>query len=332
MAKMKQALFLAAAAALIMSGCADKNGGAGEKPETKENVSQGAADNSAGETTSDASDTDSAQQTNATTPTPNDYKAGELLSAAAETFGGDYTYELNVTYSDLPEAVSKLLQTRSGDSFYMSVKETSENGLAADTAYLRLGDAAYDIDNNIGAYNTADADITLSLVENVIDMKLDRTYTHIPQDTEGFQVEEYTYTGDTYITVYDFYFDEGGALKKYIVTYTVEGQDELVETAEITRLEAAAEEKYLSEDMLGGLVSFADMTEDERLSFCRELCGRYKISTDDMYKMNITTDDLKRISFDELSALVYTYATPEPPKPEKTKDSKSKKDTDNTDN
>lgn len=334
MAKTNIVLCLAAAVTMVIaSGCADKNTEAGKKPSEKNDASQSAPDTSAGDAAGEAADTDSSQQTSIDLPAVSEYNAGELLSAALEMFGGDYTYELNVTYSDSPDTLAKLLQVSSGESFFMSVKESGGEGLAADTAYLITDGKAYDIDNNIGAYNTADpafgSNRGLNLIANIIDMRLDRTSTRIPRDTEGLQVEEYTYTGDTYITVYDFYFDENGALKKYTATYTVEGQDELVETAEVIRLEQTADMEYFSTEQLDGLKEFAEMTEDERLGFCQELCGRYKISTDNMYELNITTDDLKRISFDGLSELVYTYATPEP---KKTKASKSKKDTDNKDN
>lgn len=314
MTRIKKALCLmTAVTAFAAAGCSAKDGGSEKKPDTAKDSPQTDSDNASAEDNS--ADTqgsaDSSSETEAISPVLEDYQSGELLAETAEIFGGDYTYQLNVTYSDAPDTVCKLLQVCSGDNFYMSVKEKNSEGLPADTVYLRLGDTAYDIDNNIGAYSPAVTDRGLNLIANIIDMRLDRTATHIPQDTEGYTVEEYTYTGNTYITVYDFYFDENRELKKYTAAYTVEGQDELVETAEVLKLERTADEKYFSEDIFDGLDDFTAMSEDERLAFCQALCGRFQISTDNMYEMNITTDALKRISFEEFSLLVYGYAKAE---------------------
>lgn len=306
MTTMKQALCLTAAVTLLAAtGCSDK------KSVTKDAVSDTDAAFPDDGTEGQTSEADGYFQYD-TVSAIEKYQPGELLAAAAERFAGDYTYKLSVTYSDDPDTVADLIQVSRGDDFYMSVREKNSSGLAADTVYLQLGDTAYDIDYNIGAYNGTEIQSGLNLISNIIDMRLDRTSTHTPQDIEGYTVEEYTYTGDTYITVYDFYFNRYGALKKYTVTYTVEGQDEIVETAEVVSFAGNADDRYFSEDILDELTDFSALSEDERFGFCLDVCERFSITTDHMYSLSIRTDDLKRISFDMLSTLVYSYAYSQP--------------------
>lgn len=108
----------------------------------------------------------------------------------------------------------------------------------------------------------------------------------------------------------DFYFDkESKALVKYTTTYTVEGQDDIVETRTINRLDNNIDESVFNTDFTTSLVDFNSMSEDQRLGFCQGLCGSFGISTDDMYEMNITTDQFKTIDYDTLFKLVYTYGS-----------------------
>ncbi|MBP3272281.1 MAG: hypothetical protein J6M17_08695 [Ruminococcus sp.] len=303
----------AAAAVMILGGCGksiDKT----EKTvsESEKTVSQAEAVSSAesAESAVESESDESQAVTESAGVTEAEYQPGELLKAAAEKFSGSYTYKLKISYSDEAESESAVTQISDGsDCFYMSVKERGSSGLSADSGYLRLGDTAYDIDSNLGVYEACEIKSGLGLLDNIISMKLDRTSTHLPSedDAEGYQIEEYTYTGDNYITVYDLYFDENGELKKYTVCYSGEGQDDLIETAEVVSFVQEADEKYLNADVLKELKDFSAMTEDERLAFCQGVCSEYGVTTDNMYALHITTDDLKRISLEDLTELIYTY-------------------------
>lgn len=261
------------------------------------------------------------------TASAEDYKAGELLTRTAALFEGAYTYEMEITFSDEPEIVTYRTQASDGSSVYVGFRREGGETLTSDTAYISTADGAVSADMNIKAYSATEDAGEMSIVRSVIENQLERTYTHIPQDTEGMTVEEYTYTGETFITVYDFYFDEEGTLKKYTASYNIEGEEQLIETAVVKKLSAEYEGGYFDEDFLADFTDFDAMTEDERLGFCQEICGKYGISTDDMYSMGITTDDLKRIDFDKFGELVYKFAPAADEKSDKDKkDSKADKD------
>ena len=84
-------------------------------------------------------------------------------------------------------------------------------------------------------------DPTGNLIVQTVKQSLEPTKTHIdPEESKKYDAEEYTYTAGTYITVLDFYFDKTtGELKKYTVTYSIEGRDNQVETREIEKMSAA---------------------------------------------------------------------------------------------
>jgi hypothetical protein len=150
--------------------------------------------------------------------------------------------------------------------------------------------------------------MSLNIFEQIAENQLDQTDTHIPEDTDDMTVEEYTYAGDTYMTVYDFYFGSDGSLESYTVTYSVEGEDDIVQTVKIISVTDSADDGYFDTAVLEDLTDFDGISEDTRLGFCQGICAAGGISTDQMYEMDITTDDLKRIDFDTFRELFYTYA------------------------
>lgn len=66
-----------------------------------------------------------------------------------------------------------------------------------------------------GVYHKSDVTELDGVLESIVKQNLPRTYGHINSDeADDFDIEEYTYTGDTYITAIDLYFDKSdGSLK-----------------------------------------------------------------------------------------------------------------------
>lgn len=308
----KTACLLIAAAMCAAAGCADKN--KDDDISSQQNSPASAADSKSDtasdeESSQDDSAADSGEDSQSDgSEVEKEYVPGENLAKTAAMFDGSYTYTAKVTYSD-SEGESEIIQASDGESFYQRNTESGVEGMAGDTAYLFTGSAAYDIDYNLNVYSECGEITELNIFKRIIDEKLEQTNTHIPNDAEEYTIEEYTYTGDTYMTVYDLYFDKDGAIAKYTATYTVEGSDDVIQTVEIVSVTDKADEKLFDAESLDELKDFGAMSEDERLGFCQGVCSAYGISTDNMYELNITTDDLKRIDFDSFRTLVYTYAS-----------------------
>ena len=251
------------------------------------------------ETTADTEQTEASSEA---AQSVEEFVPGDGLKKLCEQFAGDYTYSVKSSYSDDPDEVIEVKESRQGDKVYITYTDNGHK--TADRAYWFNGEKAYETENDIGIYSERDEWTGYNLMLSLADKKPTKTESNLPDAPEGGTIEQYTYAGDTYITVFDLYFDKDGGFTKYTVRYSVEGEDDLIETCEVTGLETSAEIKG---DPLEKLKDFDAMTEDERLGFCQEVCGERGISTDDMYEMNITTDDLKRIGFEEFTELVWKY-------------------------
>ncbi len=295
MNRFKTAAVMLAALCALATGCADKD--------KTDNSSKAAAESKA-ETVSKAdeskADESAADESRAE---EEEYAPGEGIAKMAEIFSQPYTYSVSVTFSDDPDSLIKITAAYDGESYMVTNKETNDTGLPADTAYIYTDSVGYTIDYNIGAYVTGIADAG-NIADIIIENKLEQTSTRIPADTEGYIVEEYTYTAAAYITVYDIYFDEDYDPVKYTVSYSVEGEDDLVQNVQIDSLKNEAEK--IDSSFLDDLTDFNALTEDERLAFCQQLCNELGITTDDMGLQGITPDDFKRISFLDLMELIYT--------------------------
>ena len=294
----KSAVCLLAAVSLcVMAGCSDS-----DSDTDTDSVSDSSQSDS-----EDADSDDSEEQTESDEESEaEEYSAGDKLTAAAELFSGDYTYTASVSYSDDESTVTEVTLVSYGDKVYQKAVSSGSEGLQTNAVYLFDGSTAYAADLNLGVYSQTDERENLNTVLSVIDAELENTATRILND-EAYTYEEYTYTGSTYMSVFDFYFGEDDSLEKYTVTYLRETEDDLVETVEIGSIEQSVDESVF-DSALEGLESFDDFTEDERLGFCQNICSEYSVSTDDMYTLDITTDDFKTISFDDFTTLIYTFA------------------------
>lgn len=259
-----------------------------KKDEKKDTNSSGA------DSTADSSSVSDNKKTNS---------QGEHIKKAAEFFKQEnYTFEIKIT--DNNNKKSTLKRIVKGKDFYQET--TDELGKFGSVS---LNGKTYDFDMSAGIYQQNTDSSLDNIILSVVEQNLPRTQTHITSDDmKKFDVEEYTYMGDTYITVLDFYFDKkSGDLKKYVSTYSIEGSDDITVTKEVTSMSDKIDEKALNTDFLKKLKDFNSLSEDERLKLCQDLCSKYKITTDDLSDFGIDTDKLKTISFNDFISLYHNY-------------------------
>ncbi len=291
---------------LLLSGCAnsDKKNNGNNKNDKNNSSSQGEPDQNDSSDSSNSQTADSKDDGN-TQKEP--AQLGEYLQKTENIYNtGKYTLECVITGDNIDGEI-KLTRVADGENFY----QLQEESLGS---YGRIisGGKSYDFDFACNMYRPADGEKPLNVVEEIKDLGLACTspQQNSAADDDNYIVEEYVYTGDTYITALDFYFDkDSGDLVKYNTTYSVEGEDDIVETREIVRLDNTADSSVFDTSFIDGLENFDEMTEDQRLGFCQGLCGSFNISTDMMYDAAITTDDLKTISYEDFFRLVYNYGS-----------------------
>lgn len=228
---------------------------------------------------------------------------GELIQKAAEFFRKD-TYSFKVKYTSTDGSVTDITRAVSGDNIY----QLQENDIGTG-GFIRVDGQSYEFDNVCGIYRKSEATSLDSIVLSVVDENLPMTDAHIDgEDAEKYDVEEYTYAGDVFITVLDFYFSkEDGTLVKYVSTYSVEGDDDISEVREIYDMSDTADESLFDAEKATSLSDFDNMTEDQRLGYCQGICATAGVTTDEMYEFGTDTDKLKTISYDDFVSLVYAY-------------------------
>ncbi len=267
-------------------------------------------DNSSEESKDDSSNTDDNSDDESSKAEKSNI--GEHLQSVADIYDeGNYTLKTTLTSTEF-EGKVKLIRVVKGDDIYQLQEENMGTH-----GSITLDGKSYDFDNVCGMFRETDGDSTVNLIQEVINLNLEQTNLNDVEnsskksdDDKDYDIEQYTYTGDTYITVLDFFFDkEDGQLVKYNANYTVEGQDNIVETRVVDSLTNDIDESVFNTDFTNTLADFNSMTEDQRLGFCQGLTGSYNITTDDMDEMGITTDDFKKISYDNIFRLVYNYGT-----------------------
>ena len=124
----------------------------------------------------------------------------------------------------------------------------------------------------------------------------------------GCDCEQYTYTGDTFITVIDFFFDKSdGHLVKYTTAYSVEGRDDIVETRTVKKLEKGADTSVFNAYFADTLVNFDTMSEPQRQGFCQGLCATWGVTADEMFRLGVSSDSFGKIDYDTLFTLIHTY-------------------------
>ena len=229
---------------------------------------------------------------------------GEHLNAAYEIMSGDkYTFKCTLTADDLAEPVN-IERYKSGNKLYQS-QQTS----LGKRGFLSDGSKVYEFDYLTYSY-TDEGAVLPDVIESVVKENLPQTGSHINAN-EGEVVEEYTYMGDTFITVYDFYFDEkNGSLKRYTSTYSVEGNDDYVETRTVSELSSSVgDEGIFSPSFTSTLTDFSAFSSGDRQTYCSDLCQKFGITEQQLVSNGMTNESFKKINYDDFLGLIYRYST-----------------------
>lgn len=185
---------------LCAAGCSKDSKDSSSATESKANVST--ADNA----DSAKSEDSKGNESDADSKVVNEQ--GELITKTAAIFDGDYTLKTTCTEAD--GSKQEVVRAKKGGNIYLKV--TSDIGTSG---FIYVDGAGYDYDNVTGVYHKSDVTELDGVLESIVKQNLPRTYGHINSDeADDFDIEEYTYTGDTYITAIDLYFDKSdGSLK-----------------------------------------------------------------------------------------------------------------------
>ncbi len=216
------AAFFAALIAVMCAACSDSGS---DKDVSSKNSAVSQADKSDNSDSPSDNDTNSSADSDDSSQTDN----SDTLLRKTYDFLNSESYSLRIKYTDYEGNVTDIYRVADGDDFYQLQKN-----VIGESGSIRVGEECYDFDMVCGIYRKSSAERPDSIIESIIEENLPMTSTHInEEDAALYDVEEYTYTGDTYITVLDFCFDRStGAPVKYTATYSVEGDDDITETRE----------------------------------------------------------------------------------------------------
>lgn len=228
---------------------------------------------------------------------------GEHLQAAYDIFSGErYTYKCSLEAKDIEKPI-QIERYKSGSKVYQS-QQTAQGK----RGFLADGSKVYEFDYL--TYSYTDEGIYLpDVIESVVNGNLPQTSTHI-KAKDGEVAEEYTYMGDTYITVYDFYFDsKNGSLKRYTSTYEVEGNDDYVETRTVSELSSSVgETAVFSPSFTTTLTDFSAFSSADRQTYCMDQCEKFGIDEQKLVSNGMAIDSFKKISYNDFIGLIYRYA------------------------
>lgn len=274
-----------AALMLALSSCG-KEEGSSSKTESKTETSSVGVENS------DAEESSLKEKSN----------AGEYLTRLAEKLKqSEYTMKCTVTGSAYDGEI-KLTRAVSGQNVYQTQQESNGS-----YGVISVDGKTYNFDTSAEMYQLTEAAPPLSIVEEVINRNLPFTESNTEVDDNEAVTEQYTFTGDTYITNITFFFDKkSGDLIKYTLKYTIEGQDDMTETRIIDSLSFEADKSIFDLSFLDSMNDFDGMTEDERVSFCSNICSKKGMTSDDLSKMDISEEDFKKMDFSTFLNLIYS--------------------------
>ena len=256
---------------------------------------------SADSVNSENNDSDNSSEKN-TDSSQAEFSQGEKIKKAYDYFNGkEYYFKERITDNNGKSVI--ITETRKGDDFYR-LQETP----LGKSGKIKVGKESFDFDLECGIFKKGNDEFPENMVKSVVEQKLPQTKTHIKEeDTKKYDVEEYTYTGSTYITVMDFCFNKkSGNLEKYTVTYQVEGKDDEVTTRDFVSMKDKADEKLLNTSFVHTLTDFENLDSEKRAEFCRMIIDKKHISSDAMVMKSMTTDKLKTISYEDFTDFVYS--------------------------
>lgn len=305
------AVFTAAVTAMFMAGC-------GASDDTNKSDSTTFA-----QTTADDNITD-----DMTEPIPTSLD-GEYIMKAYKLLNSE-SYSVRLTYTAPDGFETKIYRVVDGENYY----ELRQNSLG-ESGSICVGGNSYDYDKLCGIYRKRTSGRPESLIETVIDQALPATDINTdPNESAKYAAEEYTYTGDTYITVMDFYFDKDtGMPVKYTTRYIVEeenGDEGMTETRVIDEIVSEDSEDMTSTDgetaeidrsvfntsFIEKLTCFDRLGAPQKQSYCRTLFARVGVTQDELDELDIDDEMLGKMTYDDLTALVYNCCGADDPEDE----------------
>ena len=229
---------------------------------------------------------------------------GEKLKAVYDIISkGTYTFECELTGTNVPEPIRITRIVSGNDSYQLQQEKLGDHGT------VTFSGKSYDFDYVCGMYRESTEAAQPGIIEQIVKGNVPRTETAVKD--ERYDIEQYTYTGDTFITVIDFYFDKkDGHLMKYDMTYSVEGRDNIVETRTVLRLDNEADTSVFNAYFADTLVNFDSMSEPQKQGFCQGLCATWGITADEMFDLGVSSDSLDKIDYDTLFTLIHTCGKP----------------------
>lgn len=233
-------------------------------------------------------------------------KLGDRLKPIAELFSKKhYTMECTLTGSYISDPI-KIKRIVNGDDVYqLQTEKLGSHGC------VTFDGVHYDFDYVCGMYRETKNAPELSIIEQIAANGLPVSKVRRSSADAEYDTEEYIYTGETYITKMEFFFEKSdGRLVKYVTTYSVEGDDDIVETRTIDKLEGKIDDKVFNAYFVDELADFEGMSEEQRVGFCKGLCGSWNITADEMSEMGVNASNLKNIDYNTLFRLIYTYGNP----------------------
>ncbi|WP_028506026.1 hypothetical protein [Ruminococcus sp. FC2018] len=297
MDKLRKTILIFTAALSLFAGACSKSSS------SDSDSSSGESTDSSSQTSSESTAESSSSQSESK---PEEKVMGERIKKAAAFFENP-SYEFVCTVKGIGRDAKMTLLKDKG-----IIRQTTDYG-DIKSYVVCTGNTTYRYDDKTKAFSRKVGEInedpTGNLIVQTVKQSLEPTRTHIdPQEEKKYDAEEYTYTAGTYITVLDFYFDKTtGELKKYTVTYSIEGKDNEVETREIEKMSTvsadvpAFNEKELTDK---GYVHFEGFTEQKREEFCRQVMRDNKITNETLYNVGLTTYDLKTVSYIDFASAV----------------------------
>lgn len=236
-------------------------------------------------------------------------KLGSRLRPIAELFSKrHYTMECTLTGTDISEPIRIKRIVNGADEYQLQTEKLGSHGC------VTLDGVHYDFDYVCGMYRETNSRPELSMIEQIAANGLSVTKSRRSASEDGYDIEEYVYTGETYITTMDFYFEKSdGRLVKYDTVYSVEGKDDIIETRTVERLDGNIDESVFNAYFSDELADYENMSEDQRIGFCKGLIGSWGITAEEMSDMGVSSTGLKNIDYNTLFRLIYTYGEPHQP-------------------
>jgi len=304
----------AAALVLCCASCGDKtNKDSSKAADKKKNITSSAVEESSAEDAQTTSGEDSGEPALTAVDGQFIMQAYDMLQSSQ--------YVLRLTYTDPEGFDTDIYRVVDGDDYYeVQTNEIGESGC------ISVNGEAYDFDNVCGIYRRRTQGKPETLIETVVEERLPATDTNVdPNEAADLEVEEYTYTGGTYITVMDFYFDKvTGVPVRYTTRYMVEqenGDEGMTETRTVKELMYGAGGELTATDgesheldrtvfdtsFISKLADFDGMSPEQKLGYCQAIFVTANVTADELTEAGFDEEKLKKISYEELTSLVYTY-------------------------